>query len=82
MYVNKNILGFRHFDRIRRRQLSQSFDIYKGPDKIIENSLETQDGLKVCKDFVSLTHTWLTKSKVMDSLRMMKEWNGITWVMK
>ncbi|KAI3722594.1 hypothetical protein L2E82_33634 [Cichorium intybus] len=40
---------------------------FTGPDEITEKSLKSHDGSKVCKDFVSLTQTWLSKLKRLSS---------------
>ncbi|KAI3521013.1 hypothetical protein L1887_10470 [Cichorium endivia] len=40
---------------------------FTGPDEITEKSLKSHDGSKICKDFVSLTQTWLSKLKRLSS---------------
>ncbi|KAI3813362.1 hypothetical protein L1987_18084 [Smallanthus sonchifolius] len=42
---------------------------FMGPDEIIEKSLKSYDGSRICEDFVSVVQTWLSKLKRLSILR-------------
>lgn len=48
--------------------ISLSKMILQSPDEIIEKSLKSNDGSKICEDFVSSVQAWLKKLKVLKSL--------------
>jgi hypothetical protein len=45
--------------------LSDLFSNLQSPDEIIDKSLHSSDGSRICEDFVSLVQTWLSKIQVL-----------------
>ncbi|MFS8033299.1 putative nicotinate phosphoribosyltransferase [Helianthus anomalus] len=42
---------------------------FMGTDEIIEKSLKSQDGSRICEDFISVVQTWLSKLKRLSILK-------------
>ncbi|PIN25229.1 Nicotinic acid phosphoribosyltransferase [Handroanthus impetiginosus] len=62
--ATSNVAAGRLFGIPLRGTHSHAFvSSFMSPDEIIEKSLLSCDGLKVCEDFVSLVHSWLSKLK-------------------
>ncbi|XP_076946534.1 nicotinate phosphoribosyltransferase 2-like [Bidens hawaiensis] len=42
---------------------------FMGPDEIVDKSLRSHDGFRVCEDFISVVQTWLSKLKRLSILK-------------